>query len=297
VRDLGLLARVVYRLNNPTGDRYVELFDRYRPCAPCWTTSWQAGRTRPPPPVLSFTDLGWEIEQAVGAGVASLAELKHRFGLPMQDGFALTAAGVRQLLAHKTCPPELKESLQREAAALRRRCGRACPLAVAVHRLGAADLPGEPLALARHLDDLPLVIRPPSRAIFLRATGARADGAVRHVREAPEPALRGWWTDHTWSSETSVSVSQPEQPRPDAGEVGAGVQRPQRRGAPPGAPQLPFGPCARDFPKPGNFDHPTAAPLSLLKNGLLRHGALVHQDPGRPGRGRRGVMPLELGWI
>jgi len=315
VRDLGLLVqRVVYRLNNLTGDRYVELFDRYQAVRTLLDDILAGGPDLASlPPVLSFTDLGWETEQAVGAGVASLAELKHRFGLPMQDGFALTAAGVRLLLAHKTCPPELQESLQREAAALRRRCGRACPLAVAVHRLGAADLPGEPLALARHLDDLPLVIRLALTRHISSAPAAPADAGLSvSVREAPEPALRGVvrTLDHTWSKRDalSVSVSQPGTAKAGpSGEGGAGG------GSAPGK-GLERHLVRRSYPframrseilaKPGNFDHPDGGPpLSLLKNGLLRGTALLATktlaDLAEACMAVERVLgaPQELGWI
>ncbi|MDO9631860.1 MAG: hypothetical protein Q7I92_08190, partial [Humidesulfovibrio sp.] len=314
VRDLGLLVqRVVYRLNNLTGDRYVELFDRYQALRTL-LDDILAGGPDPAalPPVLSFTDIGWETEQAVGAGVACLAELKHRFGLPVQDGFALTAAGVDQLLAQKTCPPALKDSLHREAAALRHRCGRACPLAVAVHQIGADDGVREPLALARHLDDLPVVIRLALERHLEKSAGAAnaasTTGAALSVsvREAPEPALCGVVRslDLTWSQHDalSVSVSEPGSPgAKDCASAGASsaVERHLVRRS------YPFRAMRSELlPKSSRFDQPDGGrPLSLLKNGLLRGTALLSTktlaDLAEACMAVERVLnaPQELGWL
>ncbi len=322
VRDLGLLVqRTVYRLNNLTGDRYVELFDRYQALRTLLDDILADGPDPANlPPVLSFTDIGWETEQAVGAGVACLAELKHRFGLPVQDGFALTAMGVSQLLAQPTCPPELKESLQREAAALRRRCGRACPLAVAVHQIGADDGVREPLALARHLDDLPLVIRIALERHLARAGAGFPEAAALSVsvREAPEPVLCGLvrTLDHTASRRDalSVSVSQPGTPGArahakdcakdcaatgaDLGQAAAVERHLVRR-------SYPFRALRSEIlAKPSRFEHPDGGPpLSLLRNGLLRGTALLSSktlgDLAEACMAVERVLnaPQELGWL
>lgn len=308
VRDLGLLVqRVVYRLNNLTGDRYIELFDRYQALRNLLEDILSGGPDPANlPPVLPFTDIGWETEQAVGAEVACLAELKHRFSLPVQDGFAVTAAGVRQLLAQKTCPPELKESLQREAAALRRRCGRACPLAVAVHRIDAAGGVCEPQALARQLEDLPMVIRIALERHIARAGGAAAVPLAVSVREAPESKLCGrvQTLGQTWSQRDalSVSVCQPgtavAKNCAEPGETTAVERHLVRR-------SYPFRPMRSEIlPKPSRFNHPDGGqPLSLLKNGLLRGTALLSTKTlGELAEACMAVervlnAPQELGWL
>lgn len=308
VRDLGLLVqRVVYRLNNLTGNRYVELFDRYQALRSLLEDILSGGPDLVNlPPVLPFTDIGWETEQAVGAEVACLAELKHRFSLPVQDGFAVTAAGVRQLLAQETCPPELKESLQREAAALRRRCGRACPLAVSVHRIDAAGGVCEPQALARQLEDLPMVMRIALERHIARAGGAAAVPLAVSVREAPEPKLCGrvQTLGQTWSQHDalSISVCQPgtagARNCAESGETTAVERHLVRR-------SYPFRPMRSEIlPKPSRFNHPDGGqPLSLLKNGLLRGTALLSTKTlGALAEACMAVervlnAPQDLGWL
>lgn len=179
-----LVQRTVHCLNGLSGNRHLDLYDRFQAVRDRIEDVLAGGAGLDSAgPTLPYDRAGWDVEVLVGARNALLAELGRRFGLPVADGFAVTPAGAGALASEGA----LDEALDQELRGLFRRVGRKRPVAVFASPAQDADTASEILLMEPDVASLREALRRVLAASPSRAGTPPALG----VREAQAAAVSG----------------------------------------------------------------------------------------------------------
>lgn len=182
--ELGrLVQRTVHCLNGLSGNRHLDLYDRFQAVHDRIEDILAGGAgVEPSGPTLSFERAGWDTETLVGARSALLAELGRRFGLPVADGFAVTVAGAQALLEGRSLDEALAEELRR----LFKRVGRQRPVAVFASPAQGGDREEEILVPEPGVEHVAAALA----QVLAQRAGPGAPPALG-LREAQEASVRG----------------------------------------------------------------------------------------------------------
>jgi len=112
-RIASLVLRIVRRLDDLAPGRYAPLLESYRAIQQRISAALERhGRLAEGPLTLPLGEITANSAGRVGGKLASLGEARNRAGVPVPDGFAVTAAGFRRFMEHGDLQTEIERRLQ-----------------------------------------------------------------------------------------------------------------------------------------------------------------------------------------
>jgi pyruvate,water dikinase len=269
VRDICHLTHLVaYHLNGMAGEGHVALYDASLKVKDALTDILSggmgplAGRR-----VLSFAELGWELEPLAGLCAAGLAVLGRKLGLPAPDGFAVTVTGLRELAG--PLAREAEAEVVRAAQTLFAALGGARTLEISFVAAGEAGA-GRVLGEAR--------AETAEQAAAAVARFAREGGGAGPVAACVRPLLSGVarGTLQTLAHDPSLppamlAVAEPPEPAPGAPKAPNASGQADRYWLSRSAPHLPL--RTRLGEKPAAAPLPGGQPLDHSSGRMLRGSA------------------------